>query len=187
MRCGRAGTGVVEEELLGVAAVGAEVLAGEGGQFFGWDVCFLFKVEFFEGSFDPDVDGKESEAFSGEEKDAGGDFGADAWGALQVGERVVIADGWIVQEREVERAGSDHVGGIGEVAGAISEAAFLKEAGTGGGEGGWFRVSVQGGAVPRNGLAKLLAQGVGDLTNMGDLFERGRDESGEAFPSGLPD
>ena len=44
VRCGRAGAGVVEEELLGVAAVWAEVLAGESGQFFGWDVCFLFKV-----------------------------------------------------------------------------------------------------------------------------------------------
>ncbi len=31
-RCGRAGSGVVKQELLGVAAVGAEVLAGEGGQ-----------------------------------------------------------------------------------------------------------------------------------------------------------
>ena len=44
VRCGRAGAGVVEEELLGVAAVWAEVLAGEGGQFFRRDVCLLFKV-----------------------------------------------------------------------------------------------------------------------------------------------
>ena len=99
----------------------------------------------------------------------------------------MVADGGIFQEREVEVTRSDHVGGIGEVAGAVAEAAFLQWAGTGGGEGGGFRVGVEGGAVPRDGLAKLLAQGMGDLTNMSYLFERGCNESGETFPGGLPD
>ncbi len=71
--------GVVEEELLGVAAVWAEVGVGEFSNFCGGAVLFVFfgEVELEDDAFYPDVDGEGVVAGVGEEENAIGYFGAD--------------------------------------------------------------------------------------------------------------
>lgn len=92
------GSGVVEEELLRVTAVGAEVAVGEAGEESGRKFPTPGEIRFAEGAFDPDVDREEPEPLAGEEQDAGGDLGTDAGGAGEAGEGGLIGHVGIGEE-----------------------------------------------------------------------------------------
>ena len=68
----------MEEVLLGVAAVFAEVCAGEIAEFSGGDLAPSLEVVLAQDALDPDVDGERPDSLVGEEQDAVGHFFADA-------------------------------------------------------------------------------------------------------------
>lgn len=110
--------GVVEEVLLGVAGVGAEVGVGEVSDAGGGDVAFAAEVELPEDALDPDVDGDGGEAFAGEEEDAVGDLFADSVEFHEMGAGIGIVQGG--EEGEVDVSLADVGGGAVEEGGAVA-------------------------------------------------------------------
>lgn len=178
--------GVVEEELLGVAAGGAEVGAGEIAEGAGGGFGLVGEVELAQDAFDPDVDGESGKALPAEEEGTVGDFFADAVKLAEGGAGLGVGEGG--DGVEVEVAVGDGGGGAMEEGGAVSEAAGAEGGFAGGGEGlGAWVGGLEGEAGGRAGLAEAVAEGKGDFADVGDLFEGGGDEGGEALPGGLAD
>ncbi len=117
------GAHVVEEVLLGVAGVGAEVGFYKVFEAFGGGLAF-WEVELLDGFLDPDIDGEGVLEAVGEEEDAVGDFFADA-GELAEG-CAGGGGGEGAEGFEVELACSDDAGGLEEVGGAEAHFAIAQ-------------------------------------------------------------
>ena len=164
----------MKEEELGQSAKRAELFLSphfEVGEAKGFSL--FWKVELAEEAIDPDIDGKGIEPAIGVEKDAAGDFGAHAGELLEMLGGLLGGPGR--GDFETMRLAHDHLGGGGEMFGAVPEGTFSK--------GKFARFGEAGGrGEALVGAAEGGAKASMDLANMGDLFEGGADEVDQALP-----
>lgn len=164
----------MKEEELGESAKRTELFlrprfeGGEAKRF-----SLFWKVELAEEAINPDIDGKGIEPAIGVEKDAAGDFRAHPRKFFQVLGSLLGGPGR--GNFEPMRLAHDHLGGGGEMFGAVPEGTFSK--------GKFARFGEAGGrGEALVGAAEGGAKASMDLANMGDLFEGGADEVDQALP-----
>ena len=175
------GSHVVEQILLGVAGVGAEVGFGKMLQAFAFGAAAR-EVKFLQGFHDPHIYRKGGLEPIRKEEDAIGDFAADAGefqelvarefdGQLADPVQIDFSFGDEARRFEQVRGTETHFAGAQFGFGGAREARGGRE-----GEGG----CVFGRGV--NGIAEAFTEQPDDLTDLDDLFGGRQDERGEAFP-----